>query len=471
MGSRRSLWARADPAAVRRALTGQSTRRMLHDRLSSMLDDGARVASCHLRRARFKPHRKLSAYLDVGIRDAASGAIVDRAVAVTWQPEERPPETPFGGQEGPAGTASSRRLAPFRRLLDVAPEEGMVILVSPLDESFPELFRLAQPASANQALPPDLGSVSRVETVRYRPGQRHVLRYHLHASGGRTTPGSMYVKLYADERGLRSDRAATAAASWIESHTRSATALRPLAYLGAERVLLLPGIDGGPLTRHLWGRDDHGLRGALEEAGMLLGLLHGAGPGLGGDLPKLRFDAQVAATERACEHIGHLLPAAGGAMGGLLSRAGDLFRRLPGEPESFVHGDFKCDHLWLAGPRMTLMDFDSCGIGDPALDVGKMLADLAWWHFTTQAESAESAQRAQRAQCSFLDGYAAPPERLARAHVYEAVLLLRMAGRRISLADARWRKRTDVLVARADEVLARCEAEAGIRSPAAALSH
>jgi len=80
----------------------------------------------------------------------------------------------------------------------------------------------------------------------------------------------------------------------------------------------------------------------------------------------------------------------------LRSRVGDLCAALPGQTTairrtwnqleaqapplpvtpSFVHGDFgPANLLWSVG-RIVVLDFDKCALGDPALDLGNLLAQL-----------------------------------------------------------------------------------------------
>jgi hypothetical protein len=71
----------------------------------------------------------------------------------------------------------------------------------------------------------------------------------------------------------------------------------------------------------------------------------------------------------------------------------------------------------LASPQgLTLIDFDTCARADPALDIGKFLADLEWW-FTLQGIPG-----LEEAQAELLKGYVGEREpdhtvnaRLARA--------------------------------------------------------
>src|SRR5207248_948496 len=87
-----------------------------------------------------------------------------------------------------------------------------------------------------------------------------------------------------------------------------------------------------------------------------------------------------------------------------------------------THGDLKTEHIWVASDGLTVMDFDSSRLADPALDVGYFLAD---WQFQHAAWPQEKVRE------SFLAGYApdAPKERLTRARLYEAVELVKCAVR------------------------------------------
>jgi len=126
-----------------------------------------------------------------------------------------------------------------------------------------------------------------------------------------------------------------------------------------------------------------------------------------------------------------------------------MYERLPQEAPSFTHGDFKADHLWAAPGRLTLIDFDRCRLVDPAADVGKLLADLRWWYGACGRADLEWAQQ------HFLNGYGegASAARLARARIYEAILLAKIAVRRVRLFEPDWEGRTRALIERAEALL------------------
>ena len=104
--------------------------------------------------------------------------------------------------------------------------------------------------------------------------------------------------------------------------------------------------------------------------------------------------------------------------------------------------------MWVSRDGLTLLDFGSCGIGDPARDVGKFLADLRWWSALSDRGSA-SARGAFRAAY----GAEGSEARLLRAHVYEALFLLVFAAHRVPLYHPGWAQRSARLVQRAGAVL------------------
>ena len=175
----------------------------------------------------------------------------------------------------------------------------------------------------------------------------------------------------------------------------------------------------------------------MAEAGALLRALHRP---VGAELPPRPFDDEARATRRACEHVAALLPAVGARVASLLERAEDLYSRLPAEAPTFVHGDVKLDHLWSTPAGIVPIDFDAAGTGDPALDVGKLLADLRWRGWPLEEAA--------------LQGYGdAPSARLRRARVWEVLWLVKLAARRTSIVDARWDVRVAGLVTEAEGLL------------------
>jgi thiamine kinase-like enzyme len=433
-------------AGVRWLLLESGPRRVLRRELATMLGDPHVLGPCRLRRAKFKPGRKLTAYYEANLRDPRGRPLGRRPIAATWTAEggdRRWPPVPEGAEL--EADAAGRGLAtPFRALEAVVPDWSMHVLVSPLDVRFPHLVRLSDPSFLPGVVH---GPGCRVTSIRYRPGQRHVLRYDLEHRD--CSPETVFAKLYEDERGKRTFEVATRVGGWFASTGSGNVPARPLAYLADSRTVLYSALAGRPLSQRLGRRDGNDTK-RLRQTGGLLRAFHRAPPALAQQRKPTDLVAEVNAVARATEHIKVLLPGAALRIANILERARELYDLLPLESPVLAHGDFKLDHVWPAPEGLTLIDLDRCCVADPALDIGKLLADLHWWHLTADRAGLRLAQR------DFLDGYGALASsgRVSRARVYEAILLVKIAARRVALFDRRWQRLTELLLAHGENVLA-----------------
>jgi hypothetical protein len=445
-------------AGVQWLLVGLAPLAALRARLGALLPNPAQLGDLRLHRAKYKPGRHLTAYYEVGVRDA-SGAEMTRQVEAIWLPEGAPsPHGPPLNQELMEAEAQQLgEVAPFLHLTAVEPDWGFWLRVSPLDPKFSQLARLSDPAHVQtllaRAYGPGAGPPAErytVNVVRYRPGQRHVLRYD---PGGSKGEGSVFAKIYNSDKGERIFVVVNTVADWLADQGAALTTVRPLAYLPDETTVLYPWVGGAPLSQLL--QTPGATRQAeVVRAGKALRELHR----IPLDLIELKphsLAKELKGIASAAEHIHTLLPATGAQIRAILERAAALHERLPQEPPGFAYGDFKSDHLWVTPGPLTLIDFDTCYLFDPAIDVGKFLADLRWWYDSYGQADVEAAQ------ACFLDAYGPTPERMPRARLYEVLVLVKTVARRVRLFDEDWDTRTARLITMADELLQSLERSAG----------
>jgi len=442
------LSAPAGIAEVRWVLLGASPRRALRAALQGLLEEGAVLRACRVRRAKFKPGRKLTVHYDAWVR--SGGTDLRRSVVAVWDRGEGgihldPRASALEGEAVAAGLA-----APFRGLFARLPGWNVSVLVSPLDPRFPQLIRLSDPRHVAAMLAGPLSQASgvgyRISTIRYRPGERHVLRYEPSAAPVAPTR-AVFAKLSRSDADVaRAFRVATRVADRLDASGGETRALRPLAAVPEDGVILFPEVSGRPLSELLCRHD--GVTWHLQRAGRALRALHSGPASLAGALDGRDFATEVEAVRRASEHICALLPRTGAVITHTLERARSAYDRLPPEAPTFTHGDFKADHLWVSGGGLTVLDFGSCAIGDPALDVGKFLADLRWW-------SSLSGRGSASVRGAFLESYGAEGSeaRLLRARVYEALFLVVFAAHRVPLYHPGWAERTARLVQHAGALL------------------
>ena len=455
---------------IRWALRGPAVKRALRSELGALLAEPSVLGSCLLRRAKWKPGRRLTAYYDVRLLDLNRAGHSLHPIEVDWRPLGNPTRpdslTDQLAPEVEAMQAEAIRLglvAPFRRLAADLPTLGVRIQISPLDTDFPQLVRLSDPGYVRDRLA-DVGSLETdissrapdsgvaITTIRYRPGQRHVLRYDRqeagalgnggHSSGGRSSDGTFFAKPYASPgEGARRFRVATRVADWLAECDCGVTGARPTAYLAEDETVLYPMVSGMPLSRYL-DRPREWVGQRLRVAGTALRCLHTGPESLADELELKTIDTEIKAIARASEHVSALLPKVGAKISETLELASELHQQLPQEPPSFTHSDLKADHLWVTQNGLTLIDFDTCSLADPASDIGKFLADLQWWYAVYGQAGVEQAQK------QFISGYAleAQEARLARSRLYEALILVKITVRRVPLFDRNWVERTEWLV-------------------------
>lgn len=434
-------------------------REALRTTLGALLAPGMSIGALELQRAKYKPGRYMQTYYAAELLDAHGAPAGTRLVEVNWMAPGRP--DPRGAAERiPAMQAEivARGLAaPFTALAATHPEWGMFVQVAPLDAEYPQLARLSEPAYVRELLAtaPAVRAEAtswRITPIRYRPGQRHVLRYDPANSAGQIDQArTLFAKIYNSDKGARTFKTATTVSSWLEAQSIGIGAARPHSYIAGENLVLYPRVSGTPLSEllHTPGPSTDAY---LRAAGAAIKALH-ATPEQLVELQPHSFAKELKSIVSAAEYVSPLLPSTGAAIATLIARAQALHDRLPPVTPSFAYGDFKADHLWITPAGMTLIDFDTCYLADPAIDLGKFLADIQFWYDGYGQPGAAAAQD------QFLAGYGdSTAEQRLRARLYEALVLTKSTVRRVKLFDPDWATRVARLVARAGAAIDQAEA-------------
>ncbi|WP_020579393.1 phosphotransferase family protein [Actinopolymorpha alba] len=397
---------------VRRAVT-DPLRHGLAPLLDRCLPDGVTAARPRLLRTKYKPNRKLTAYYAMQVPDHRSQA--PRHLAVTWS--VAPADPAETAEPSLLEEAAYRRgvAAPFRRLAATSPDGCVSLAIAPVDPAFPRLVGLY--AAADD-----------VTTVRFRPGQRHVLRVVMPPPDA----GVAFVKAYRDGTGERAVAVAQAWDALLADGCPGVRTARVLRYAAADRAVWWAGEPGEPLWRCL--TDGTAVRRLPRLVGQALRVLHEHTPEQ--VLPHYETATEIATTIRASGHIGLLLPPVGERLRRLISRVVACLDQLPTEPPRLTHGDLKCDNLLSTGVEVRAIDLDRAAIADPALDLGKFIADLRWWCALLGAD-------AEVAVAAFLEGYVEQYsgcglDRLARARALAALFQVKLVARRVAVHDPAW---------------------------------
>ena len=454
------LSGKAGLAGIQRVLTGQSSRRLLRSEAQNMLRPGYRVGPFHLTRAKFKPGRKLLSYFNFPALDDAGVARQSVHLVVSWQ-RDLDATNHADGRDQLQEEADRSGLMPVQRELwrDI-PDQGPSLEMWPLDPEFPQLVRLGNPSYAggmfaSWGIAYDLKQLPMIAPIRYRPGERHVLRYDLPSpetdSGRRQR---LYAKLYSHAQdAVRAFGVAKRVVDWLDANNQGIQGNRPQAISAEDGVIFYPHAPGIPLSHQLH-RSPRWLAAQLMAIGGVLATLHNGPKMLQADLKQNTFIGEVKVVKRASEHIQILLPETHDKILEILDKLERRYSELPQEEPTFTHSDFKSDHLLTTPYGLTLIDFDTCTLTDPALDIGKFLADLEWW-FTLQGISG-----IEEAHTELLTGYLGEGkpdpvvlDRLARARLFYVLILVKIVIRRVPLYKKEWGAMTARMIEQAAQAL------------------
>ena len=297
----------------------------------------------------------------------------------------------------------------------------------------------------------------RVTPLRYRLGKRCTLRFDLrlrdHTSGA-TVSRTLYGKLYHSERKAQAVYAEmNQLSAALAQHQEQLLLAQAVAFLPTLPLILQAPVVGAPLElllcqpkRSATAGDPRAVVG-IRQAAAALARLHQVA--LCTERVRAIDDELVRFQERS-RQISTVVPPVGAALLALANALPAGLEQLPawGAESSLVHGDCKPSQFLLtpasapdAAPVVALLDFDHCGVADPAADVGNFLATLRQMgvkqSLKQRAGAAESYQQwLHTLEEHFLAEYVASrpchPAFRQRATWYQAVALLRKAIRSFS---------------------------------------
>jgi hypothetical protein len=349
-------------------------------------------------------------------------------------------------------------------LSDGAPApSGPTVRQFPVDPQLPHLDTVMAP-SEHRPLTAALESAARrvhdvspdwhllgvaAEPVRYKPGDRCVIRYRLRfgdpraaeAAGTAARTCTLVAKLY---RELREAQAATDLLARLRAQATIAWTARPLGVVPELPLALTEdlGSSRDPVPAHSGLHVIHpGAEDAFEVVGRAaraLAELHTSGLDTGDLSRRTGADEAGKAAKRARlleQYVPELSPVVRRVTGALCATLAGL----PADTVRPGHGSYKPSQLLVRDGAVSVVDFDQFCLADPALDVGYFLAYLRpaglWYHRAGRRAWFEAA--ADAFLSTYLHHLAGRGESAAtcagiagRAPVFEAALLLKIAARR-----------------------------------------
>jgi hypothetical protein len=334
----------------------------------------------------------------------------------------------------------------------VIPSLGMRVYRFPNDPTLPSLTRALDPqtvsAALAAALPDFQSSAARilrcgVKPLRFRPGRRCTMRLNVwlrEKESGAIYNRVLYGKIYHDlekaghvyQQMLSISNSVAAKQGHISFATASA-------FIPDLAMVLQDPIEGIPLDSLLscdteaW--DSRGFVGTMAAASALAAF-HSSGLAAG----KTRsINSELARFKKRGARIGQVNPELANNIVKLADALSTWLDTLDqwGATTCLVHGDCKPAQFLINNEQVALLDFDHCGMADPAVDVGTFLATLQQMKVKQTMKN-----RGKPARCTdwlpglkrqFLEAYCSasgyPSGFSQRAAWYEAVGMLRKAIR------------------------------------------
>src|SRR2546427_978403 len=232
-----------------------------------------------------------------------------------------------------------------------------------------QLSRLRDPACAQEMLSSHVPSISRSAqstcTLCSLHPDRFVLRVDLLQKRGLRR--SYALKVYAGDSGRKVWDLSQA----IRATCTDASSLcLPIAYVPSQRLLILPWVDGVPLSCI---REPRLFRGLLEDAANLTANIHRSGI-----VPEAETTPQMILEEAMAriERLYKRWPEARETVQPAVIALSQAFEFLHPSVPALVHGDVAPEHFLWTGTQLVVLDMDMFGYTDPAYDGGHFLAQL-----------------------------------------------------------------------------------------------
>jgi hypothetical protein len=343
--------------------------------------------------------------------------------------------------------------------LDTATLSGSTVQEFPVDPKLPHLDVVMAP-SGHPALAAALESAARrihevptdwsllglgAEPVRYKPGNRCVLRYRLRfgqpGTDAATRTCTLVAKLYGEQSEAED---ADGLLVRLREQAGVAWTARPLGVVPDLPLALTEDLGSrrGPVPAHSGlhvvhpGSDD--AFDVVRRAARALAELHTSGLDTAGLSRRAGADEAGKAAKRVHlleQYVPELTPRTRPVTDALCAALAEL----PADTLRPGHGSYKSSQLMVRAGEVFLVDFDQFCLADPALDVGYFLAYLRphgiWYRRAGRRAWFEAAAEAFRT--AYFDRLAERGESAAtcagiaqRAPVFEAALLLKIAVRR-----------------------------------------
>lgn len=344
-----------------------------------------------------------------------------------------------GDSERPAEVVGSIGTPEWRATM---PALGLDLRTEQADEGLPALPELTDAERARALISatmrgPDAVRIERCEpeVMRYKPGSRCTVRYHLEYEPGSEGPHMVVAKTYRGDKGANAYRGMAALADAGIPPSTVALA-EPLAYLPGLRVLLQGPVDEQETLKALVKRTvaEGGpaaferLREEVAKAASGLVAVHSSGIAHG---ETVTWEHERDDVADLAERVAAAVPELDGVGRPYLDALSTMADAHPSDPPGPAHRSFRPAQVLLADGGISFIDFDGLCTAEPAIDVALFRVSLRDAGMRVPDAAGGGTATADRlealdAVCDhFLDRYRAErPVSMARVALWEGLYLL-----------------------------------------------
>ena len=244
---------------------------------------------------------------------------------------------------------------------------GMRAFLFPDDPKLPGLRAAMDPREVTRVLGEGGRSRTRLTLLRYRPGKRATIRIDVRRDRG---AWGLIGKVYSDQRKAAAVYEEALALTRALEHAGRVCVARPEGLVAELGMVVWQRVAGAELEPHLdTARGVAHVRAAAEA----LAAVHALPPVSARTRP---VTAELERFHRRAMNVARVAPAAGRRLTELATALVERATQVDHAPAGLVHGDCKPSQFRIDGSQLALLDFDHCGLADPASDVGTFLASL-----------------------------------------------------------------------------------------------
>ncbi len=388
---------------------------------ASGLAAGWEVSHCGIEKVYYRPGKHCGVLYRLALRHS-SGKEIDEWVFGRTVPHGTEDERFEAAVGGLKQSQAAHDLLRFMPAINLWRDLNMIFWIFPLDPKLATLPQVIDPAFVRQQVEANLqllgvhqnGSEAksegwrcdevRYDRVKYMPGKRCVLRYHvtLVDPSGKSHDKIFYCKIYQDARSRYHFDMVQSAYQQLTAQTGAINIPRPLLHFDGLHAYWQEEWQGNAVIEVM---NEYDWQELFPRIANVLATFH-RHPANGFDTAP-NLDAVLATAEEDAAKLVRLLPQQQSFAAEVLEHLKIVKRTVLEKqeiPQVPIHGAWRLEQMLVRDHELALVDFDAVTIGDPLYDLAEFIASLQFlelsrgWPRERLAAAAEALYRSYAGQ-------------------------------------------------------------------------